>query len=140
MQQKQKHFFSLQSPSQNRFLSSTGQRSTNLLILLTNPSICIACHLRFRRPDLPPLGFLTLKVLRDDVADRALEEQWRLLILGVKLTTRKNISVEVLLSVVAEDFVFTHDARVHVTDKLEVGIGGVSVSVDFVGHLRAFCA
>lgn len=79
-------------------------------------------------------------MLSDDITDCALEEQRRFLVLRMKLTTGEDISVEVLLCVVAEDFIFSHDARVHVTDKLEVSIGGVSVSVDFVGHLGAFCA
>lgn len=39
--------------------------------------------------------------------------------------------------VVAKDFVFTHDTRVHFADELEIGIRGVSVPVDFVCHLGA---
>lgn len=55
----------------------------------------------------------------------------------MKLAIDKNASVEVFLSVVAEDFVFGHDASVHVADESEVGLGGVFVSVDFVVHFGA---
>lgn len=73
-------------------------------------------------------------MLRYNLTDCALEEEGRFLVLGVQLAVGKNSSVEVLLCIVAEDFVFFHDARVHIADQSEVGFRGVPVSVDFVGH------
>lgn len=58
----------------------------------------------------------------------------------VELTVDKDTSVEILLCVVAEDFVFFHDARIHFTDELEIGLRGVPVSVDLICHLGALRA
>lgn len=120
------------SKSQSLFRSSAAEIPTKRLILLSH--LCIAWYLRPRRPDLLSLSLLAVIMLRDDLADRALEEEGRFLVLGVQLAVGKDSSVEVLLCVVAENFVFFHDARVHVADKSEVGFRGVPVSVDLVGH------
>jgi hypothetical protein len=53
----------------------------------------------------------------------------------MQLPTDENVAVEVLLCIIAEDFVFPHDAFVHVTDRVEIGIAGIFVAVDFVCHL-----
>jgi hypothetical protein len=71
-------------------------------------------------------------MLRDGVANGALEEKWRFLILGVQLTIDKNTAVQVPLCIIAKYFVFCHDACIHVVDELEIGIGGVPVFVDLI--------
>lgn len=54
--------------------------------------------------------------------------------LGVQLAVDKDASVNILLCAVAESLVFCHDKRVHFTGQFEVGVRGVPVSVDFIGH------
>ena len=123
----------MESPSQKLFLGSTSERSAKCLILVTD--LRVAGYFRFRGPDLSYLSFLALEMLCDNVSNCALEEQWGFLIFGMKLAIGKYVSVDVVLRVRAENFVFSHDACVHLTDELEVFVGGVSVSVDLVGHL-----
>lgn len=122
------------SPSQNLLLRSTAQTRAEVLISFAH--LRLARQLLSRRPDLPSLGFLAVEMLRDNLAHSVLEEERRFLELRVQLAVDKDAAVEVLLCVVAKDFVFAHDARVHLADALEVGVGGVAVAVDLVGHGR----
>ena len=50
------------------------------------------------------------------------------------LAVDEHAGVEVVLCVVAEEFVLGHDALVHLVDELEVGFGGVAVAVDLITH------
>lgn len=67
-------------------------------------------------------SLLALKVFSDDFSDRALEKQGRFLELGVKLAVGEDISVNVVLGIGAEDFIFPHDPGVHFTDEFEIFI------------------
>lgn len=73
-------------------------------------------------------------MLRHDLTNCILEEERRFLVLRMQLAVDEDAPVEILLLVVAEHFVFSHHARVHVTDEFKVFVGGVLVAVDFVGH------
>lgn len=130
-----------QSPSHNLLLSTTTTTTlrrttanirTNLLIHLTH--LRIAGQLLPRWKHLATRLFLAGIMLRDNLAHRLLEEERRLLELGVQLAINEDASVEVPLLIVAEDFVFSHDALVHVVDESEVFFCGVAVAVDLVGH------
>lgn len=123
------------SPSQDLTLCSTADSGADLLILLTD--LRIACQLLFCWPDFPTLGLFTVKVLCNDLANCALEEDGCLLKFGVELTIDENVSIQVQLLVVAKNFVFAHDAGVHLANELKIGVRGVSVTVDFVCHLGA---
>jgi hypothetical protein len=127
------HSSSIESPSQKLFLGSTSERCTKCLILVTD--LGIAGYFRLRRPDLSPLSFLAVEMFRNNVSNCALEEQWGLLVFGMKLAIGENIPVDVVLCVRAENLIFSHDACVHFADELEVFIRGVFVSVNLVGHL-----
>lgn len=120
------------SPGQNLLICFTANTWTNLLVFLT--------HLRIARqflsggPNFPPLRFLAIIMLRDDLSNRVLKEDGRLLVPRMHLAINKNATIEILLLIVAEHFIFSHDARVCFTDQFEVGIWRFCVSVDLVGH------
>lgn len=124
----------ISSPRQNLLLGSTSETRADLLIF--GADLGVIGQLLPRGPDLPALLLLAVKVLRDNLTTGALEEQGSLLILRVQLAIDKDTPVEILLCVVAENLVFSHDTRIHVIDQSEVLFLCVLVSPDFVGHGR----
>ena len=122
------------SPSQNLFLGSTSETRADLLIFCAD--LGVIGQLLPRRPDLTAFLLLSVKVLRDDLTTGALEEEGSLLVLRVQLTIDKDAPVEILLCVVAQNLVFSHDARIHVIDQPEVLFLRILMSPDFIGHGR----
>lgn len=102
----------------------------NLLIFLTH--CCITGQLPFCGPNLLPCLFLFLKMLSDNISHSALEEEWCFLVVGVKLSIHEDIAIEVLLCIVTKNLIFSHNSLVHIGNEMEIFIGRVSVSVDFV--------
>lgn len=103
------------SPNQTLCRLSTSQRRTNILILITLLNI-LGRKPMFSRPNLLARILFSLKVLGNNIPNRTLEEQRRLLELRVELSRGKYATLEIPLCVDTEDFVFAHHPRVHVTD------------------------